>query len=99
MAEQHETNTQAEGGEELARILVDHWHVGAGATVFLEELIEAHKRTGITFDDFAAVTRIINESRHYDFESDRLGTAFVPQANIGAVCDLLDQITELCEHI
>ena len=95
MKEQQSVTVDIEG-EELAKVIIDHWHVGCGATMFLEEVVDAHRATGVSLDDIAAVTKAIDERRGYEFGEDQLGRAYVPKANMRAVCNLLDQIQELC---
>ena len=83
-------------GEELASVIVKHWHIGAASTVYVDELIYAHEVTGISLDDIAAVVNAVNEFRHHDDATDVLAHAFVPSANLRDVCALLDQIQSLC---
>lgn len=88
----------ATSGEELAHVVVDHWHISAGSTVFIDELAYAKQVTGVTLDSIASVIDAVDAYRGHDFAVDVLSHALVPSANRRAVCDLLDQIVELCER-
>ena len=90
------TITEDMEGEQLSEIIVDHWHTGAGSTVFASEIGAACKDTGLSADAIMDVIGAINERRGHDFATDVLDHAFVPKENEQAVRDLLDQIQGLC---
>lgn len=83
-------------GEELAKVIVNHWHTGAGSTLFAEEVIFTCEATGISADAIADIINAVNDYRGHDSARDTLSHAFVPAANRRAVCDLLDRIQALC---
>lgn len=90
------TITEDMEGEQLSEIIVDHWHMGAGSTVFASEVFLACKATGLPADTIMDVIGAINEHRGHDTATDVLSHAFVPKENEQAVRDLLDQIQGLC---
>ena len=93
------TITEDMEGEELSSLIVSHWHMGVGSTVFVDELAHAHEVMGISPDTVADAIKVMNAYRGHDFATDLLSHAFVPEANRQAVCDLLDRIITLCVSI
>ena len=92
------TITEDEGmeGNELAHVIIDHWHAGAGAMLYADEVAHACKTVGVSSDYVMAVVGAVNAMRGHDMDKDVLGHAFVPQENIEAVTALLDQVAALC---
>lgn len=93
------TITEDMEGEELSSLIVNHWHIGAGSTVFVDELVHAQEVTGISVDAIADAVKAINQYRGHTFDADILTHAFVPDDNRQAVCDLLDQIIGMCVSV
>lgn len=83
-------------GEELAQVVIDHWCVGAGATLFIEEVAHGCAATGISADSIKDFAESVNEYRHHDFSTDVLAHAFVPADKERAVRALLDVVVGLC---
>lgn len=83
-------------GEELSRIIIRKWGVGAGSMLFFDEAISACRAMKVSPDSVTDFIRAVNVYRGHDFASDVLNHAFVPEENVQAVCDLLDQIQNLC---
>ncbi len=93
--------TEGAKGEELARVLVDYWRIGAGSMLFVDDIVCACKALGMSpsLDDIMRFTEAVNEHRGHTFATDVLTHAFVPQENVETVHELLDQITSLCMEI
>lgn len=83
-------------GEDLARFIVDYWHVGAGSTMFVDELFHACDKLNVSANTISDVISAVNDYRHHDISDDVLNHAFLPQENIQAARDLLDQLQGLC---
>jgi hypothetical protein len=90
------TITEDVEGEELSRVIAEHWHAGAGSMLFFKDAIHAHEATGLPMNRIFDVIKAANDARGYEFAADVLDRAFVPEGNVQAVCDLLDQIQALC---
>lgn len=90
------TITEDMEGELLAEVLVDHWHAGAGSTLFADEMIHAARAARVSTDRILDVIESVNDYRGHDLDADTLAHAFVPEENRQAVRDLLDQIVAMC---
>lgn len=88
--------TEDMAGEELALTIRRHWGTGASSVVLLEDVVRACDATGLDAESVAGVFTVLNDAMGHDPEADVLEHAFVPEENVQAVCDLLDQIQALC---
>lgn len=91
-----ETITEDMEGELLAEVLVDHWHAGAGSTLFADEMIHAARAARVSTDRILDVIESVNDYRGHDLDADTLAHSFVPQERIADVCALLDEIATMC---
>lgn len=82
--------------KELARVIIDHWHAGAGSMLFADDMMNACKTLDVSADSIADFIKAVNDYRGYDFTTDALECTFVPVKNVARVCALLDEITALC---
>lgn len=83
-------------GEELSRIIVRQWGACAGSMLYFDELISACKAMKVSSDSVMDFIGAVNDYRGHNFATDVLEHAFVPEENVRAVCDLLDQVQGLC---
>lgn len=96
MQEFQGTITEDMEGEILTKVICDHWHAGCGAMVLADEVFAACKATHISADRVLEFTHTVDEYRGHDHSADVLTCAFVPEENMGRVCELLDEIIGLC---
>lgn len=83
-------------GEELSRIIVRQWGAGAGSMLYLDELANACRAMEISADSVMDFIGAVNDYRRHDLATDVLDHAFVPEENVQAVCDLLNEVQALC---
>ena len=94
-----ETMTEGADGMELAELVVDHWHVGAGTMIWANEVGRACDETGVDIEDAYRFVNAVNKERGHDVRTDVLSSAWVPADRVAEVTELLDRIEGLCVRL
>lgn len=85
-------------GVELYRLVAKHWHVGVMDGLEINEAMTAAQTMGVSLDELFDGMESANRERGIDDMNSRsvLQHGFVPAENVSRVCDLLNQIQDLC---
>lgn len=84
-------------GVELYRLMAKHWNLGVMDGLEINEAVAAAKTMGVSIDELFDGMESANHERGIDGKSTSvLEHGFVPAENVSRVCDLLNQIQDLC---